>query len=355
LAVCRDTGAINFYEGKTRERLTEMAVKRDPKVNPNTEVGTVTAIAFRPTPHPKLGEVFAVTHKNGYKVGAVGVGIPADTGVHVDGIDPSFTSKGLDPTQIVWVSDDTLAWSNGSNTSYSQWRAADKEGVGSGWPVPSVERGQPVVLVAVPGQKAFLTSDGDFQKTTNGLHVRSENDAIPRRLPNGLSQTTFELTRQLLGHKSRPTHGAVAKDGKRIVTGDEGGTLIVWEGEKFDEKRRIELGPTLAALALAPDGKTAAVLRTRGVTWTGTAANRSSTVFQLYVFDATAPPAKPMAIWTSEMRELPGKLNGPVSLAFSPDGKTLLAAFADPYTDDKVYGKIPPSVGVKVWERVPKK
>lgn len=46
-----------------------------------------------------------------------------------------------------------------------------------------------------------------------------------------------------------------------------------------------------------------------------------------------------------------GFSKGPVSLAFSPDGKTLLAAFADPYINDKDAK----SMGVKVWELVPKK
>ncbi|MEO2088610.1 MAG: hypothetical protein ABGY75_03810, partial [Gemmataceae bacterium] len=165
-----------------------------------------------------------------------------------------------------------------------------------------------------------------------------------------------EKWRRISGHKSRPIAAAVSADGKRIVTGDEGGTLIVWDGETFKEQSRTEQGPTLAVLALAPDGKTVAILRTHGVDWLGVLPNRSSTVFQLYVFDVTAPPAKPTPVWTSETRALPGKHTGPVSLAFSPDGATLLAAFADPYTDDeKLYGKIPKSVGVKVWERVPKK
>ena len=40
-----------------------------------------------------------------------------------------------------------------------------------------------------------------------------------------------------------------------------------------------------------------------------------------------------------------------MSLAFSPNGRTLLAAFADPYTDAKAER----SMGVRVWEWVPRK
>jgi hypothetical protein len=59
---------------------------------------------------------------------------------------------------------------------------------------------------------------------------------------------------------------------------------------------------------------------------------------------------KPLRHWKTA-EPLPGGRGGPVSLAFSPDGKTLLAAFADPYTDTKAEG----SMGVRVWEWVPKR
>ena len=344
IAVVRD-GKIDFLDAKTRKHVVSMKIEHDPKLNPSPEVGTITAIAFRPTPHPKLGDVFAVTHKHGLRIGAMDLGIMASSSVREDGINPGYKEEGFDAHQIIWVSDNTIAMSNGSEMQFSMWKEEEKEGIGGRWRIPSTERGKPVVLAAIPGEKKFLSSDGEDRKTKNGMHIRSEN-------------VKEEVTCQLLGHKSRPTFATVAKDGKRIVTADEGGTLIVWEGAKFDfkEKSRIEQGPGLAALALAPDGKTVAVLRSHGVDWLGAPANRSSTVFALFVFDATDPPAKPTAIWTSETRSLPGKVNGPVSLAFGPDGKTLLAAFADPYTSDaKLYGPIPKSMGVRVWELTPGK
>ena len=59
---------------------------------------------------------------------------------------------------------------------------------------------------------------------------------------------------------------------------------------------------------------------------------------------------KPLLSWKTD-KPLPGGRGGPVSLVFSPNARTLLAAFADPYTDAK--GER--SMGVLVWECVPKR
>jgi hypothetical protein len=52
--------------------------------------------------------------------------------------------------------------------------------------------------------------------------------------------------------------------------------------------------------------------------------------------DKTAP--QPLLSWKTD-EPLRGGRGGPVSLAFSPNGKTLLAAFGDPYTDPKAEGR----------------
>jgi RNA polymerase sigma factor (sigma-70 family) len=153
---------------------------------------------------------------------------------------------------------------------------------------------------------------------------------------------------------ARLTAADWSADGKRIVTADEKGTLVVWDGERFQEKSRLELGEGVVQLAVAPDGKTVAVVRafpSQAILGGGFGAR---TGLEVHLFDLTDPPAKPKPLWTTGDTPLPGKIDGPVSLAFSPDGKTLLAAFADPFPSAGKNDRLK-SMGVKVWELVPKK
>lgn len=341
LAVARDTGKLDFYDPVTRKHLVAMNVAGEA----GDEKATVTAVAFAPTPHPKNGDIFAVTHKHGVKFGTVGLGVFTDDAAKVEGIPPNIAEKDFDPHQVMWLPNGGVIATNGAR----MWeRVAVKGGwESSDWNQPGT-RGQPILLAALPGQSQFYLNSGHTEKERTEVQIAA-------RPPLSSPQA------RLPGHRSRPLAAAVSKDGTRIVTADGGSTLIVWEGKKleFKEKSRYTVGsggPGFAAFALAPDGKTVAYVRTYGVSWLGALPNRSSEIFELFVFDITDPPAKPTPIWVNDTRSMPGKRSGPVSLAFGPDGNTLLAAFADPFTDDKqLYGDIPKSVGVKVWELVPRK
>lgn len=364
LAVCRDSGKIDFFDPMTRKHLKTMDVAEDGTtfVDKTTTVGTITAIGFRPTPHEKLGDVFAVTHKNGFKVGTTTNGLVSDPREQKsNGLMPSYRHENCDPHQVVWLEEMTMAWTNGVETQWTCWNEKEKEGVGSLLNVPSAKMGQPVVLAAIPGKNAILTSEDlpgsrdDKRKIEFGMNIREAKITIGTK--------DAEVNYPLLGHKSRPIGAVVAKDGKRIVSADAGGTLIVWEGEKFEfkETRRIELGHGVLQLALAPDGRTVAVVRTVAVEGTEVKGGWRVVEPELHVFDVTNPPAKPKPLWTTKIGQDWRKIAGPVSLAFSPDGKSLLAAFGEPYNsgmDDKGIrhtGIIPGSMGVKVWELVPNK
>ncbi len=328
-AVCRDDGRIDFFDPATRKHQQRMVLKHDPKVNPNTEVGTVMALAFRPRSHKALGDVFAVTHKNGVNFGTTTIGLLVDNAPVVDDLPQNWAANDADPHQAVWAGDG-LVITSGAETHHRDPNGKE-QGV-RGW---ADRKHRPCALAAMPeGGSWLMQFDNDRKADDTTVWYWDATD--------------IKLCRRLEGHPSRPIAAAVSADGKRIVTGDEGGTLIVWEGEKFEEKRRIEQGPGLAALALAPDGKMVAVLRTAGLDKLGPGG--TATWFGLYVFDITNPPAKPKPIWTTD-KHLDGEFRGPASLAFSPDGKTLLAAFADPYPT----GNDAKSSGVRVWELVPKK
>lgn len=171
--------------------------------------------------------------------------------------------------------------------------------------------------------------------------------------------------KELSGHKARPVAAAWAKEGDRIVTADEGGALIVWDAEKLEEKSRVELGEGVVQLALAPDGKTVAVLRVAVRIDAGLSGVKPMSTeyhdWSLAIYHLNAGDEKPNLTFTWEkavFNPVKGATPGPASLAFSPDGKTLLAAFADPHPDadsPKERGLVPKSQGVKVWELVPKK
>ncbi len=329
LAVCRDNGKIDFYDPATRKHITGMDLGGEK----GTTVGTVTALAFAPTPHPKNGDVFAVTHKHGVKFGTVGLGIFTDDAAEVEGIPPNIKENNFDPHRVAWLTNESLVATNGTKV-WEQFVV--KEGWGSSDWERTGQRGQQTVLAALPSQSKFYLTGGHSAEEANEVQIAA-------RAPMSTPQA------RLTGHKSRPTAAAVAKDGKRIVTADAGGTLIVWEGDKleFQEKSRVELGEGIVQLALAPNGKTVAVVRNFkklvAVEW-------PPCQLELFVFELANPPAEPKPIWFSELKSR-GFQNRATSLAFSPDGKTLLAAFADPYISDKDAK----SLGVKVWELVPNK
>ena len=97
---------------------------------------------------------------------------------------------------------------------------------------------------------------------------------------------------------------ALAPDGRSVVSASDQGELVWWDLETRKATRRLEIGADHLALALSPDGRTAAVGAGRGIqlvdTRTGTA------------------------------RTATGVLGGaPSWLLFSPDGKTVVSTSLD--------------------------
>lgn len=306
-------GRVELLEAVTRTRRF-LIEEKDP--------ATVTSVAFSPK-----GDKIAVTGKDHVLLRGVDVKDPGET----------WELKGVDPRQVVWLSEDSIVVVNGTEVV---WRVREDRAWGRYHWSQAGEVGNLMPLAPLPGQSKVFVTSGEAEKEANELHF------VARPLPSPQAR--------LAGHKSRPIAAAVSADGQRIVSADEGGTIIVWEGEKleFKEKRRIELGEGIVQLALAPDGKTVAAVRAYSDTDLFGTSGRTLFNLELFVFDLTNPPAKPKTLWSQRGLLSDEKtFTGPVSLAFSPDGKTLLAAFADPYFTDKDAK----SMGVKVWELMPKK
>ncbi len=97
---------------------------------------------------------------------------------------------------------------------------------------------------------------------------------------------------------------AMSQDGSRLVTGDEQGTVQVWELTDLSRGASIEVGAAVNGVAFSPDGKLIAIASS----------------------DGTA------SIWrsTGTRKALLPRQPGPVmSVAFSPDGKLVVTSGAD--------------------------
>jgi RNA polymerase sigma factor (sigma-70 family) len=327
IGIARDNGLLSFHRHDTRQFITNMDIAGEKGIT----AATFTTLAFKPTPHPKLGDVFAVTHKNGVKFGTIGLGIFDNDAALVEGIPINWSVKDLNANQLKWLGDESLVASNGKQLEWRFRLDGKPNKLDFNWEIANGKLHSPIVLEAIPGHNDYFLTNDIRYKATNIIDVVV---APPGSSPQA----------QLKGHGSRPTAAVMSKDGKRLITADMGGTLIVWEGEKLahKEKSRIELGEGVAQLALAEDGKTLAVLRRSlkllPIEW-------PPYQLELFVFDLTDLKAKPKPIWEAEVKRR-GFSHGPLSLIFAQDGKTLLAAFGDPYVSDKDAK----SLGVKVFE-----
>jgi RNA polymerase sigma factor (sigma-70 family) len=128
--------------------------------------------------------------------------------------------------------------------------------------------------------------------------------------------------RLLVDHKAVVTSAAWSGDGKTIITGDAGGTVIVWDAKTMKETIRKELGHRIAAVAITTDGSrvSAAVIEASG---------NESYHESVYVWDPRDAPKDIKPLPVAGKAALGGPFEGFASLAFSPDGKTLAAAFCN--------------------------
>lgn len=322
---------VRLLDANTRKQVNEHALTaRVP--------ATITSVAFSPK-----GDRLAVTAKDFvFLYSELGKSPSVSS-------DRSWTVDGFDPHQVVWFADadggEHLVATNGAETRHRDPNG--KERAYTGWPV---FRHQPSLLAAVPGKGGWL--------------MQFDNDKDARGTADFWLWTPGDLKgcRRLTGHPHRPECGAASGDGKVIVTGDGARHVVVWDGETLKKVAVIGVEGGVKAVAVTRDGRTTAVFH--GIAHApknavpGVKPDTANVTCDLMVtvYDTAAlaksdkAGPKPLLSWKTA-EPLPGGRGGPVSLAFSPDGRTLLAAFADPYTDATAER----SMGVRVWECVSRK
>ncbi len=159
----------------------------------------------------------------------------------------------------------------------------------------------------------------------------------PRRIDNGrnilwawAAGNENPGNRILKGHQAVVVSAAWSKDGKTIVTGDAGGSVILWDAKTLQSMDRLELGNRIAAVALSPDG-------------TRVAAAAIGKQAEFYAWEK-AKPANRKLIHID-----PANFASPVQacLAFSPNGQQL----AGGAVSLAAQAKLPKVVGeVHLWE-----
>jgi WD40 repeat protein/tRNA A-37 threonylcarbamoyl transferase component Bud32 len=124
-------------------------------------------------------------------------------------------------------------------------------------------------------------------------------------LPVGPTIEPEDFTSSYVGHLCATPFFVMTPDGRSLVTASTAGELAWWDIESREKIRTVDLDNGLRALALSPDGLTAAVGIDRGI--------------QL------------IDVRTGAARTASGALAGaPSWLLFSPDGQTIVSTSLDP-------------------------
>lgn len=182
-------------------------------------------------------------------------------------------------------------------------------------------------LVISPDQKTLFSASNDRTvKTWDMTNEQGDKSVVvlnARARENALSKKKKEPTaveahvvlqkpaKELQGHKDWVLGLSLSRDGKTLVTGDDKGVVIVWDGQSLKEVRRWQLTGWAWGLGVSPDGKFALISERKPL-----------------IFDSGAQTG--LKLWNVETGELKADLGKEVkermcAAAFSPDGKYLAA------------------------------
>ncbi|HSQ57811.1 MAG TPA: WD40 repeat domain-containing protein, partial [Gemmata sp.] len=166
------------------------------------------------------------------------------------------------------------------------------------------------IAVSPDGKRVVVTGPVDPATGKNVLWAWSAGSGAGNKL--------------LEGHKAAVISSAWSKDGKLIVTGDAQGMVIAWDAATFKEKSRVMFPPgRVAAVAVSDDGKQVAAAVAISLEQLPGKESYSEEVF---IWPSDSPPKQPTAI---SRHSAGGPFKGIASIAFSPDGKTLVSAFCN--------------------------
>jgi|GEM_PF-1603841 len=165
------------------------------------------------------------------------------------------------------------------------------------------------IAVSPDGQHVVVTGPIDRDTGKNVLWAWSAGSGAGNKL--------------LEAHKATVVSAAWSKDSKFIVTGDSEGVVIVWNGTtltNFKEMSRLTLGGRVASVAIADDSKhiAAAVVKPQE--------GKDAYTEEVFIWARANPPKKPEPI---SSHSAGGPFRGIASVAFAPDGMSLVSTFAN--------------------------
>jgi WD40 repeat protein len=184
---------------------------------------------------------------------------------------------------------------------------------------------------------------------------KAAHAGAPPTWPTGVQPVIVELA-PFRGHDGSVQIAVVSPDGRRILSGSNDKTMILWDRETAQPIRRFkEHGGAIQSVAFAPDGRRAAsggidkIVRlwdlesgdpigelrghsecVFGVTFSPDGRRLASCSGAVGPWNSTDSTVRLWDVGTRrELRQLEGHKGGTVSLAFSPDGRWLLSGGHD--------------------------
>jgi WD40 repeat protein len=138
----------------------------------------------------------------------------------------------------------------------------------------------------------------------------------PLKAP-GVKVEVVKATRVIDDHKDWIKALALSHDGSRLVSGDDSGTIIVWDTAKWKQLQQIKVRGWVTALAISPDGRH--LLVAERIQYYGSRRYRSITIWDM----AAGKQIKNLkADKKAKFTQLLEKMDIG-SAAYSPDGKYL--------------------------------